>query len=400
MDIKMNGLSGRSVLKAALICLPAAFILQRHLFPTKTSKIIKSPKQRALSSLSPKELSSLPYPPDALPGSRDVPTPYGNVHVFEFGPSTGERVLFLHGLSTPCVSAANTAVALAAKGYRVMLFDLFGRGWSDTPDPEEFDYDERLFASQIMMVLASSEASWMGSASAGGNGGFHIIGYSLGGGLAVNFASWFPHLARSLVLVAPSGLLKRSDISWRTRLLYSRSWLAEKLLHYFYRRRLEPKYIAIEEGSDSDIKKTGDPFDDAVILPARPDITAASIMSWHLLQHEGFVSAIISTLRYAPIYERYEEWSRLGSMLSARRKDLRLPGLIGGKVLLVFGSSDEITRKEKILPDAEDILSSDALRVEVLEAGHEVGITKGAEVAEVANKFWIESVQHKASTQI
>lgn len=383
----MDGRTGRSVMSAALVCLPAALILRHYLFPTKAGKIIKSPKQAALTPL-PTELSSLPYPPDALPGGRDVPTPYGNVHVFEFGPSDGERVLFLHGLSMPCLSGSKTAVALAAKGYRVMLFDLFGRGWSDTPDPEEVDYDERLFVSQILLVLASSEVSWAGNAVAGGNGGFHLIGYSFGGGLAANFASWFPHLVRSLVLVAPSGLLKRSDISWSTRWLYSRFWPAERLLQHFYRRRLEPKYAATVGGSDGDGKKTGDPWDDAIILPARPDVTVASITSWHLRYHQGFVPAIISSLRYGPIYERYDEWRRLGSVLSARRENFRLPGLIGGKILLVFGSSDQIVQKDKIMSDAEGILGGDACEVEVLDAGHEVGISRGAEVAEVANKFW------------
>lgn len=367
-------------------------MLRGHLFPTKTGRIIKSPRQTILSTLSPAELSSLPYPPDALPGSRDVATPYGNIHVFEFGPSDGERVLFLHGLSMPCLSGSNTAVALAAKGYRVMLFDLFGRGWSDSPDPEDIDYDERLFASQIMMVLASSKVSWTGDAVAGGKGGFHLIGYSFGGGLAANFASWFPHLVRSLVLVAPSGLLnKQGDANWRARLLSSRFWLAEKLLHHIYRRRLEPKHPAAEEASDSDGTRTGDPWDDAIISAVRPNVTVASVTSWHLRNHEGFIPAIISTLRYGPIYERYDEWRRLGSMLSARRENRHLPGLIGGKVLLVFGSSDQVIQKEKYMSEVEGILGGDACNVGVLEAGHEVGITRGAEVAELAYKFWKEA---------
>lgn len=392
MEFKMDSRTGRSILTAALVCLPAALILRRHLFPTKAGRIIKSPKQTVLSTLQPTELSSLPYPPDALPGGRDVPTPYGNIHVFEFGPPDGERVLFLHGLSMPCISGSNTAVALADKGYRVMLFDLFGRGWSDTPDPADVDYDERLFASQIMMVLASSEVNWTSNGVASGKGGFHMIGYSFGGGLAANFASWFPHLVRSLVLVAPGGLLnKQSDANWRARLLYSRSWLAEKLLHYIYRRRLEPKYVAMEDGSDGDGNKTGDPWDDAVILPDRPDVTVASVTSWHLRYHEGFVPAIIDTLRYGPIYERYDEWEKLGSMLSARRDNPNLPGLIGGKLLLVFGSSDEIVSEDKLVPVVKSILGDDAYKVEVLEAGHEVGITRGVEVADVANKFWRET---------
>lgn len=380
----MDGRTGRSIVSAALVCLPTALILRRYLLPARTGKIIKSPKQTASSPTPPTELSSLPYPPDALPGARDVPTPYGNIHVFEFGPSDGERVLFLHGLSMPSVSGSNTAVALASKGYRVMLFDLFGRGWSDAPDPEGVDYDERLYVSQIMMVLASSEVSWTGNAMVGGTGGFHIIGYSLGGGLAANFASWFPHLVRSLVLVAPASLQRLGDRGWRTRLLNLRFKLTERLLYDFYRRRLEPKYTVTEEGSN----KTGDPWDDAIISPTRSHVTAASIMSWHLCHHEGFVPAIISTLRYSPIYERYDDWKRLGALLAARRENSHLPGLFGGNVLFILGSVDNIVREDKIIPDAESIIGGDACQVEVLDAGHELGITKGTEVAEIASKFW------------
>jgi pimeloyl-ACP methyl ester carboxylesterase len=384
MDFKMDSRTGRSIVSTALICLPAALILRHLLFPARTGKTIKAPKQTALSPAPPTGFPSPPYPPDALPGSRDVPTPYGNIHVFEFGPSDGEKVLFLHGLSTPCVSGSKTTVALASKGYRVMLFDLFGRGWSDAPDPEDVNYDERLFVSQITMVLASSEVGWTGNAMVGGNGGFHIIGYSFGGGLAVNFASWFPHLVRSLVLVAPTGLQRRSDISWPERLLNARFRLTEILLQNWYRRRTKPKYTATEEGSN----KTGDPWSDAIISPTLPQVTAASILSWQLCYHEGFVPAVISTLRYGPMYERYGDWEKLGALLSARRENTHLPGLFGGKVLFILGSADQIVREDKIMPDIKGIVGGDACQVEVLDAGHELGITKGTEVAEVADKFW------------
>ena len=70
-------------------------------------------------------LSDLPYPPDALPGRRDVDTPYGSVRFYEWGPETGERVLLVHGISTPSVALGDLAHELADRGYRVMLFGTF-----------------------------------------------------------------------------------------------------------------------------------------------------------------------------------------------------------------------------------------------------------------------------------
>ncbi|ROW10107.1 hypothetical protein VMCG_01813 [Cytospora schulzeri] len=291
------------------------------------------------------------------------------------------------------------------KGYRVMLFDYFGRGWSDTPNPDEVNHDERLYASQIMVAVASSEVSWMGNAGRGDNGGFHVIGYSFGGGLAINFASWFPHLIRSVTAVAPGGLVSRSSNSWRTRLLYSRGIFPERLLRHLVRRRFEPVYTTAEASVGDGVsveqadlgpmgrKITGDPFNDAIISDRRPDVTVASVISWQLRHHEGFVPALMSAMRYGPIYERHEEWRKLGSLLLERRKTPSLPGLLGGKILIVLGSTDSIVKAEGILPELKDTLGSHGFEVEVLSAGHEVAIVKGAEVADVASSFWTSCLQ-------
>lgn len=67
-------------------------------------------------------LHDLPYLPDALPGARDVETPYGSIRVYEWGPENGERVLFVHGISTPIVALGDLGHEMVARGYRVMMF--------------------------------------------------------------------------------------------------------------------------------------------------------------------------------------------------------------------------------------------------------------------------------------
>ncbi|KAF7553025.1 hypothetical protein G7046_g7210 [Stylonectria norvegica] len=68
------------------------------------------------------DFSALAYQPHQLPGARDVETPYGSIHVYEYGPEDGEKVLFIHGISTPCITLAPIANALVERGCRVMLF--------------------------------------------------------------------------------------------------------------------------------------------------------------------------------------------------------------------------------------------------------------------------------------
>ena len=47
---------------------------------------------------------------------------YGNIRAYEFGPEDGEKVFFVHGISTPCITLAPIALTLSKGGYRVMLF--------------------------------------------------------------------------------------------------------------------------------------------------------------------------------------------------------------------------------------------------------------------------------------
>lgn len=85
--------------------------------------IIESPLRSLIPKLSREQVEQLPYPPDAIPGRRDVHTPYGTMRVYEWGPESGKKVLFLHGISTPCISCKNIAQELVDRaGCRVMIF--------------------------------------------------------------------------------------------------------------------------------------------------------------------------------------------------------------------------------------------------------------------------------------
>lgn len=83
---------------------------------------IASPRGTVLPQLSIEEASRLPYPPDALPGARDVDSPHGTTRVYEWGPEAGPKVLLIHGISTPSIALTDLAYRLVDKGCRVMLF--------------------------------------------------------------------------------------------------------------------------------------------------------------------------------------------------------------------------------------------------------------------------------------
>lgn len=360
------------------------------------TRCIRSPATTLIPYLSKGEVAKLPYPPDILPGARDVRTPYGHIRVFEWGPEDGEKVLLLHGISTPCLALASLAEELVSKGYRVILFDFFGRGYSDAP--VDLPYDIRLYTAQILLVLASSSLPWTG------DDGFHLIGYSLGGGVAVSFASYFPCMVRSLVLVAGGGLIRHEHVSWQSRVLYSTGLFPEFLLQKLVRRRLTPNRAANEEdmavevvdaqraakkGHKNSDASGGDSFDNAVLSTRRPGITVSAVMKWQLTYHGGFIPAFMSSIRYAPIYGQLHDWEALGTVLAERRvAGGTLPGLKNGIVLFILGKDDPVILKEELLHDATVVLGEDAIEAVSLECGHEIGMTKGESIARLAADFW------------
>ncbi|KAI1491850.1 alpha/beta-hydrolase [Biscogniauxia mediterranea] len=352
--------------------------------------------------------SDHPYPPDALPGGRDVATPYGSVRVYEWGPADGPRVLFVHGISTPTVSLGDLAHEMVGKGCRVMLFDLFGRGYSDAPSG--LPYDARLYTAQMLLVLASSPlaVSWTSAP------GFHLVGYSLGGGLCVAFARHLPHLVRSLALVAPCGLIRPRHVGWRSWLYYTSGLLPEVVVRELVRRRIRPQESSPATTADSSnsssssadiltaeslrqVSGDGDAnggagFDSAAISKYRPGVTVSSVVRWQVDNHAGFLTAFLSSIRNCPIYAPQPDWEVLSSMLEIRRTSnpdvTPNSGLDGGKVLIVLGEHDSVIVKDETIEDATAVLGPNGVEFAVIDGGHEVPITRSTDVANAIEEFW------------
>ena len=81
-------------------------------------------------------IAPLPAEPPALPGveHRWVTTPAGiRIHVALAGPEDGAAVMLVHGFPQHWWEWRHQIGPLAADGYRVIVPDLRGAGWSDAP---------------------------------------------------------------------------------------------------------------------------------------------------------------------------------------------------------------------------------------------------------------------------
>lgn len=124
------GLAGTNLYVAIGAASLGSLIVLRSLTRSSQSdgiRTVSSPADTLLPTLEAKDLKELPYPPHALPGSRDVPSPYGSIRVYEWGPEEGEKILLIHGISTPSIALTDLAHKLVRKGHRVLLFGTWRR---------------------------------------------------------------------------------------------------------------------------------------------------------------------------------------------------------------------------------------------------------------------------------
>lgn len=109
------------------------------------------------------------------------------------GPVRGPVAVLIHGLSTPSVVWKDVAQCLVDSGYRVLVYDLYGRGLSDAP---KGDQDTAFFLTQLDELLEDQ----------GLTDDLTVVGYSMGGAIATAFAANEPHRMKRLILLAPSGV--------------------------------------------------------------------------------------------------------------------------------------------------------------------------------------------------
>lgn len=116
------------------------------------------------------------------------------IHYHDEG--TGPVVVMLHGSGNGACGYSNfkgNAPALAAAGYRVIVPDLIGYGYSDKPD--DVEYPLGFFIECVEQAL-----------DAIGVARYTLVGNSLGGAIALGFALEHPAAVERLVLMAPGGL--------------------------------------------------------------------------------------------------------------------------------------------------------------------------------------------------
>ncbi|KAI5120314.1 hypothetical protein M0805_000374 [Coniferiporia weirii] len=325
--------NGAKYLSLSLIALPSFLLLLGFLasFPLPPVPVAVYP---SLASLPNNSRSWRIYPEDFYDGGGYVSFPFGRVRYWVFGPEDGEKVVLIHGLSVPAIIWKDVAPQLAARGFRVLVYDLYGRGYSDAPC---MPYNAGLYTTQLALLM--QHVRWNKA---------HIVALSMGGGIATAFSASFPHLTTGkIALIASTGLMEASDLSRTSKVMSSPvvQYIASSTPFRLFLQKLG----------------TGD-------VPPSPLHEIVQIQSAYL---PGYNYAIASSLRDGPLRGLRPSFSTLASL---------------GKELLLIWGTDDMTVPYRYAAHIQELVPKSTL-LTVEGGSHDLTVSHPDVVVDAVVKF-------------
>lgn len=203
----------------------------------------------------------------------------GITHYELGGNESGEIVVLVHGFSVPYFIYNPTFEFLTQSGFRVLRYDLFGRGFSDRP---HMDYDLNFFIQQLTDLLDTLRITQP----------VNLIGLSMGGPIASAFTVRHPGRVRKLILIDPAGAQS----------------IALSPLLKLVKMPLVPEAILSVVGSGAFIKSIAKDFFDPTLVEHFQAQYAVQ------MQYKGFKQAILSTVRNGMLESFLHIYEALGKM--------------------------------------------------------------------------------------
>ncbi|MFZ3582099.1 alpha/beta fold hydrolase [Loktanella sp. DJP18] len=214
----------------------------------------------------------------AAPG-KVVTLTQGETYIRWHGPVRGPVIVAIHGLTTPSQVFDDLAGRLALLGYRILTYDLYGRGLSDrVPGPQNAAF----FLRQLDDLLTDQQL----------DEDVILLGYSMGGAIAAAFAAAQPHRVGRVILLASAGMEINEPDFWRTagRLPVLGDWLAGT----FGASRLASEIASpspLEEVQRAELTRRG--YIQAVLSSRRHFLTESQETAHRLLGREDVPVAAI-----------------------------------------------------------------------------------------------------------
>ncbi len=249
------------------------------------------------------------------------------------GPTDGPVVVLIHGGTIPYYVWDAQVQPLVERGFRVLRYTQFGRGYSDRPD---VTYDRALYQRQLEELLAVLEIE----------SPVTLVGLSFGAAVAATFAQAHPERVAKLALIAPvvdyaegKSLFALAKVplvaEWYVRVFAVRGAIA-RAASFFEESNADPSYARL--------------FDEQT-------------------RFEGFERSLLSFSRSDALEHYYDTYAALGAQPK----------------LLIWGTADpEIPRAH--IDFLREKLES-VTYVELAGAGHGVAVERKDEVNRSLSSF-------------
>ena len=229
--------------------------------------------------------------------------------------SNNETVVLVHGFSTPHFVWDGMKGFLLDAGYSVLVFDHFGRGYSERP---RIKYTRDVFVQSLKELLDSQKISES----------VHLVGYSMGGPIVGHFTSEFPEMVESISLIAPAGFMTENPTKdW---------WIMKPLVGDWFLNVFGSRLVF----QDNEEKREP-PREDPLALSKKEFIKKVEIQ----MQYKGFINALLSTARNFNFFSTQEMFGDVGNL--------------NKPILTIWGTEDEVVpfmgRKEltNYIPQSE-----------------------------------------------
>jgi pimeloyl-ACP methyl ester carboxylesterase len=194
-----------------------------------------------------------------------------------YGNDEDPTIVFVHSFNGFIESWDPNIQPLVNAGYKVVVYDLWGRGLSDRP---RIELNVQTFRKQLEQVVDLVGAETI-----------HLVGSSFGSVIAADFAQQHPEQVEKLILIGPAGWPSDNDT---TSELLDIPVLGDVIFHYFGQDILKSKVV------------------DYFIHPKEHSNILAK---WEeFAKYPGFTRSALSTLRYAPVLDYTEGWKELGKL--------------------------------------------------------------------------------------
>ncbi|MBK9926420.1 MAG: alpha/beta hydrolase [Anaerolineales bacterium] len=190
-----------------------------------------------------------------------------------------ETVVLVHGFSVPYFVFDSLFQFLSDSGFRVLRYDLYGRGFSDRPDTR---YNIDLFVEQLTDLLDALRFT----------SPINLVGLSMGGPITATFTTRYPERVKSLTLIDPTGARA----------------VAPSLMLRMVKLPFVAEAVLSVAGSGAFVKSAAKDFFDPNLVERFTEQYKSQI------QFKGFQRAILSTVRNNMLGSFIETYKLIGTM--------------------------------------------------------------------------------------